>query len=106
MNEVFKMIKITKKFKKIRNSNKRDNEFSKLIKQCNENESLILKFKNLYQLKFNYIKMMFMNKKQKTKQNKRMNKIIKQFETIILTIRVITSTAISVFQNVLSELID
>ena len=97
MNKVMKMIKTTKKFKKIRNTNKRNDKFSEFIKQYDENESLMLKSKNSYRLKSNHIEMMSMNKKQKTKQNKRINEMIKQFETMTLTIRVITSIAISTF---------
>ena len=98
-----KMIKTTKKFKKIRNTNKRNDKFSEFIKQYDENESLMLKSKNSYRLKSNHIEMMSMNKKRKTKQNKRMNEMIKQFETMTLTIRVIASIATSIFRNVSSN---
>ena len=97
MNKVMKMIKTTKKFKKIQNTNKRDNKFSELIKQYDENELLILKSKNSYRLKSNHIEMMSMNKKRKTKQSKRINEMIKQFETMTLTIRVIASIATLTF---------
>ena len=103
MNKVMKMIKTTKKFKKIQNTNKRDDKLSELIKQYDENESLVLKSKNSYRLKSNYIKIMSMNKKRKTKQSRRMNEMIKQFETMILTMRVIASIATSIFRNVSSN---
>ena len=103
MNKIMKMIKTTKKFKKIRNTNKRNDKFNEFIKQCDENESLMLKSKNSYRLKLNHIKMMSMNKKHKTKQNKRINEMIKQFETMTLTIRVIASIATSTFRNVSSN---
>ena len=106
MNKIMKMIKITKKFKKIQNTNKRDDKFNELIKQYDKNESLMLKSKNLYRLKSNHIEIMSMNKKQKTEQNKRMNEIIKQFEMMTLTMRVIALIATSTFRNVLSNLLN
>ena len=77
MNKIIKIIKTTKKFKKIQNTNKRDDKFNKFIKQYDENKSLMLKSKTSYRLKSNHIEVMFMNKKLKTKQNKRINEIIK-----------------------------
>ena len=48
MNKVMKIIKTTKKFEKIQNTNKHDDKFSEFIKQYDKNESLMLKSKNSY----------------------------------------------------------